>query len=175
MARPQRIYSEQEKIEIKRAYKKSKNVKEQKRLLCLKLRIVRGYSSNNIASIVGYSSEFVDHIISNYNRFGLEVIAPKKQGGNHRNLTVEQEKEFLNSFSKLAEEGKMLEVSDIIKSYEELVGKTGVKSVVYKMLARHGWRKVMPRAQHPDKSSVEEIEAYKKNHRKNTRDGKFYL
>ena len=175
MARPQKTYSEEEKAAIKKAYKKCKNAKEQKRLLCLKLRIVKGFTSNYISSIVGYSSSFVDEIISTYNKEGLPGIKAKKQGGNRKNLTLLQEKELLNSFSTQAENGKMLEVSDIIKGYEKLVGRKIAKSIVYKMLKRHGWRKVMPRSQHPNKASMEEIDAYKKNGSNSTRDGKFYL
>src|SRR5665647_1567377 len=118
MARPQKTYSEEEKTAIKKAYKKCRNTKEQKRLLCLKLRIVKGFSSNYISQIVGYSSSFVDEIISKYNKQGLPGIEAKKQGGNRQNLSYSQEKELLDSFSKLAEAGRMLEVSDIIAGYE---------------------------------------------------------
>ena len=175
MARPQKIYSEEDKIAIKKALKKCKDTKEQKRLLCLKLRIVKGFSSIYISQIVGYCSSFVDQIISKYNKEGLTGIDAKKQVGNRKNLPLQQEKDLLESFSKQAENGKVLEVSDIISGYEKLVGRSIAKSIVYKMLKRHGWRKVMPRSQHPNKASVEEIDAYKKNHSNSTRDGKFYL
>jgi len=175
MARPQKTYSEEDKIAIKKAYKKCRDTKEQKRLLCLKLRIVKGFSSKYISQIVGYCSAFVDQIISTFNKEGLTGIDAKKQVGNRKNLTFQKEEELLLSFSKQAENGKMLEVSDIISGYENLIGRTVAKSIVYKMLKRHGWRKVMPRSQHPNKASVEEIDAYKKNHSNSTRDGKFYL
>lgn len=175
MGRPQKTYSEEEKTAIKKAYKKCKNTKEQKRLLCLKLRIVKGFSSKYISQIVGYTSSFVNEIISTYTKQGLAGMNAKKQGGNRKNLTFLQEKELLDSFSKQAECGKMLEVSDIIAGYEKLVGREIAKSIVYKMLKRHEWRKVMPRSEHPSKASVEAIDAYKKNHPNRTRDGKFYL
>jgi len=175
MARPQKIYSEEEKSAIKKAYRKCKNIKEQKRLLCLKLRIVKGFSSKTISEIVGYCPSFVDEIISTYNKQGLNGIKAKKQGGNRKNLSFQQEQELLDSFSKQAENGKMLEVSDIIAAYEKLIGREVAKSIVYKMLKRHGWRKVMPRSQHPKKSTMEEVDAYKKNYSSSTRDGKFHL
>jgi transposase len=175
MSRPQRTYSDEEKTAIKKAYKECKDTKEQKRLLCLKLRIVKRFSSNYISQIVGYCSAFVDQIISTYGKEGLAGIDAKKQGGNRKNLTSEQEKELLDSFSKQAENGKVLEVSDIISGYEKLIDRAVAKSIVYKMLKRHGWRKVMPRSQHPNKASDEEIEAYKKNHSNSKRNGKFYL
>uniref|UniRef100_UPI0035A155CE helix-turn-helix domain-containing protein n=1 Tax=Clostridium sp. TaxID=1506 RepID=UPI0035A155CE len=105
MARPQKIYSEEEKSAIKKAYRKCKNIKEQKRLLCLKLRIVKGFSSKTISEIVGYCPSFVDEIISTYNKQGLNGIKAKKQGGNRKNLSFQQEQELLDSFSKQAENG----------------------------------------------------------------------
>ena len=162
MARPQKTYSEEEKAAVKKACEECKNIKEQKRLLCLKLRIVKGFSSKYISEIVGYCASFIDEIISTYNKYGLNGIEAKKQGGNRKNLTFEQEKELLDSFAKQAENGKMLEVSDIILGYEKLIGRKVAKSIVYKMLKRHNWRKVMPRSQHPNKASMEEIDAYKK-------------
>ena len=175
MGKSQKTYSEEEKMAIKKAYKKCKNIKEQKRLLCLKLRIVKGFSSKYISEIVGYTATFISEIISTYIKEGLAGIYAKKQGGNRRNLTFIEERELLDSFSKQAECGKMLEVSDIIVGYEKLIGREVAKSIVYKMLKRHEWRKVMPRSEHPNKASIEAIDAYKKNHSNSARDGKFYL
>lgn len=124
---------------------------------------------------MGCCSSFVDEIISRHNKQGLDGIKAKKQGGNRKNLTFEQEQELLESFSRQAENGKMLEVSDIIAAYEKLIGRKVAKSIVYKMLKRHDWRKVMPRSQHPQKATLEEITAYKKNYSNSTRDGKFYF
>lgn len=175
MARPQRKYSEQDKKIIQKAYSKCKDVKEQKRFLCLKLRIEKGFSSKQIAEVVGYSPTFINEIISRYNKHGVIGLQAKEQVGNRRNLTLEQEKDILNSFSQQAESGKMLEVSDIIRGYEDTIGRRVAKSIVYKMLKRHGWRKLMPRSKHPKKASTEEINAYKKNHTNSTKNGKYYF
>lgn len=143
-------------------------------MLCLKLRIVKGFSSKYISEIVGYCSTFVNEIISTFNKHGLTGIEAKHQIGNRRILTFEQEKELLDSFSKQAENGKVLEVSDIITGYEKLIGRKVAKSIVYKMLKRNKWRKVMPRREHPNKASDEEIEAYKKSHSNGGRNGNIY-
>ena len=138
MARNQRKYSDKERNEIKNAYKQSKNVKEKNRLLCLKLRIEKGLSTKEIAEIVDFCESFVSEIISKYTRLGLSGILAKKQGGNHRNLSQEQENELLDFFKKEAEDGKVVEVKEIIEAYEKLIGRSVVSSVVYKMLKRHG-------------------------------------
>jgi transposase len=163
MSRPQKQYSEEQKVEIIKAYKDSKNAKEQKRLLCIKLRVCEGYKTKQISEIIGYASTFVDEIISRYNRSGLDEIKIKKQTGNRRNLSRKDEMNFLKTFSKKAESGQQLVVNDIHAEYEKLIGRQVPKSTVYNMLHRNGWRKVMPRPKHPKKASDEAIEAYKKN------------
>ena len=161
--RPQKEYTEEEKSEIKKAYKKTHTPKDRSRLLCVKLRVVNGLSLEEIARITEYALSTVSHIISSYNRFGIEALAIKKYGGNHRNVTPEEEKEFLELFNQQALAGEILEVSEIITAYSNILDKKVSKSTVYDLLNRNGWRKLMPRSKHPNKASVEAIVAYKKN------------
>ena len=161
--RPQKIYTQEEKNEIKKAYKKAHNPKDRNILLCVKLRVVNGLSTEEISKITEYSSSRVSHLISLYKRFGIEELATKKYGGNNRNMTAEEEKEFLEPFRQQALAGEILEVSEIINAYENKLNKTVSKSTVYDLLHRNDWRKVMPRSEHPNKASEEAIEAYKKN------------
>ncbi|WP_297430579.1 winged helix-turn-helix domain-containing protein [Clostridium sp.] len=161
--RPQKIYTQEEKDEIKKAYKNNHNPKDRGRLLCIKLRVVNGLSVEEISKITEYSLSTVSHVISLYNRFGIEEVAIKKYKGNHRNMTPEEEKAFLEPFRKKALAGEILEVSEIITAYENKLNKKVSKSTVYDLLHRNEWRKVMPRSEHPNKASEEAIEAYKKN------------
>lgn len=161
--RPQKIYSDEQKLEVKKAYKKCHNAKEKSRLLCLKLRVIKQMPTKQIASILDLSEGYIDSIINQYSHKGIESIAAKKQGGNHNNMTFQEEIDFLVPFHKKAIVGEILEVSEIIKAYSDKLNKKVSKSTVYDMLHRHGWRKVMPRKEHPKKASPEEIEAYKKN------------
>jgi len=162
--RPILNYSEEDKIEIKKAYKKSHNLKERNRLLCVKLRVVQSMTSLQISKIVDFSIGTIDQIISSYNRNGIEAIKAKKQTGHNRNMTLEQEQAFLEPYREKAIAGEILEVSDIISAYSVALNNKKVsKSTVYDMLHRNGWRKLMPRSVHPNKASDEAIEAYKKN------------
>ena len=54
-----------------------------------------------------------------------------------------------------------MEVSRIKAAYEQALGRKVPKSTVYRMLARHGWRKVVPRPRHP-KSDAATQAAFKK-------------
>jgi len=128
----------------------------------LKLRIERGYPSEEIASITEYSESRVRRIISDYNREGLPGVLRGSFGGNRRNLSYAEEVAFLSPFLSAAEKGQLLIVSDIHKAYELLLGRCVPNSTIYRLLDRHNWRKVMPRSRHP-KANPEEQEAYKKN------------
>lgn len=162
--RPIINYSEEAKIEIKKAYKNCHNLKERNRLLCIKLRVIQSMTSIQIAKIVDFSIGTIDQIISRYNRNGIEAIKAKKQTGHNRNMTAEQEQLFLEPFRKKALKGEILEVSEIIAAYSKALNNKKVsKSTVYDLLHRNSWRKVMPRSEHPNKASDEAIEAYKKN------------
>ena len=163
MSRAQREYSEIEKEEVSRRYRESKNAGEQKRLLCIKMRIANGKTAQEIAEITGYTRSTVQDMISIYHKQGLEPFLYRKRPGNHRKLSAEEEKELLSTFEADAKAGKMLIVADIHRAYEEKVGTRVTLKTVYNMLHRNGWRKIMPRSKHPNKASDEDIEAYKKN------------
>jgi len=77
-------------------------------------------------------------------------------------MSHDEEAAFLDAYKKLAEQGQIIEVSEMKKAYEEKVGHRIGKDQIYRVLARHGWRKVMPRSKHPNKASEEVIEASKK-------------
>ena len=161
MSRKQRKYEGMSENEIKEAYKKSKDTSEQKRLMCIKLRVEKGLGSKEIAEITEYSDSHVRRIISKYGRAGIQGLTKKVQAGNRRNLSKEEERGILEPFEKMARAGKVLEVKEIRKSYEAAVGREVSASTIYRMLARQEWRKIMPRPKHP-KSKPDEIEAYKK-------------
>jgi transposase len=162
MGRPQQSYSEKQGKEVRKAYRESKDTREQIRLLCLRLRIERAYTAKQIAGIVDCSEGLVKKVIGDYSREGLSGVLRGTFGGNHRNLSYAEEEVLLAPFLVNAEKGQILIVTDIHKAYEAAVGHTVPPSTVYRMLDRHNWRKVMPRPRHP-KSDPEEQEAYKKN------------
>jgi hypothetical protein len=45
-----------------------------------------------------------------------------------------------------------LNIHDLKVAYEKAIGHETSKSTVYNLLARHGWRKLMPRPFHPKRS-----------------------
>lgn len=77
-------------------------------------------------------------------------------------MSVEEEATLLEQFAENAEEGQMLDIHEIRAEYEKTVGHTTGCAQIYRVLYRHGWRKVMPRSKHPKKADEEAIEASKK-------------
>src|SRR5258708_22217086 len=72
-------------------------------------------------------------------------------GGRKReNITLAEEKVLLARFAKAAGAGEMLNIHDLKAAYEKAIGHDTSNSTVYNLLARHGWRKLMPRPFHPN-------------------------
>ena len=84
-------------------------------------------------------------------------------GGRRRyTMTVEQEREFLHDWEAKATERGVLSVPPIHAALVEKIGRTIPISTTYRLLARHGWRKVQPDTKHP-MSDPKIQEEFKKN------------
>jgi len=62
----------------------------------------------------------------------------------------------------MAETGQLVTVEPILKKYEEATGKKSNTTSIYRLLKRHGWRKLRPRPKHPKAASIEEQDRQKK-------------
>lgn len=147
--------------ELEAARKKNKDKNVENRLKALILR-AQGKRLAQIAEATEYHPPYVSQLVSLYCNQGLSAITDNHYDGNHRNMSFDEEKAFLSEYENLAERGQIIEVSAIKKAYEEKVGHSIGKGQIYRVLERHGWRKVMPRSKHPNKASDEAIEASKK-------------
>ena len=155
------VFSNEEIREIEQARKVNKDKRVEKRLKALELR-AKGASAKEVSDATGYHTNYVSRLVTKYCNKGLEGIIGNHYGGNRRNLSVEEEKAILPSFKECAEKGQIIEISEIARAYQEAVDHPVSPTHIYRVLHRHGWRKVMPRSRHPKKASDEEIEASKK-------------
>jgi transposase len=90
----------------------------------------------------------------------------KSWGGRRRySLSLEEESEFLASFESEANTGGILSAPLIHVSLIKRLGHVTSPSTTYRMLARHGWRKVQPDTRHP-KSDQAVQEEFKKNYQR---------
>lgn len=84
-------------------------------------------------------------------------------GGRRRaSMSIEREREFLAPWAKQCADGGVLVVAPMRAALAQELGHAVAASVVYRLLARHGWRKVAPDTRHP-KSDLAAQEAWKKN------------
>lgn len=154
--------SEEKAAEIKEIRKTIKDKKTDKRLYAVQLR-GEGFSNKEIAEKLDTSDKMVSQWVSAYiNQGGVNALLPKKRIGTHRNLSYEEEADLLSCFTKEAEKGHIVDVKEIEAVYIEKVGHSISSGQIYRVLKRHGWRKIMPRSKHPQKASDEAIEASKK-------------
>jgi len=77
-------------------------------------------------------------------------------------MTFEEEQALLAPFFERARESGMLIVTPIKIAYEEKIGRTVAESTIYRMLARHNWRKLAPDTRYP-KGTPAHQEEHKKN------------
>ena len=148
--------------EIKEVRKTITDKKVDRRLYAVQLR-GEGLTNDEIAQKLDTSDKMVSQWVSAYiNNSGIAALLPKERIGMHRNLSIEEEKEFLSAYTKQAEAGQIIDLNELKAAYIEKVGHSIGGSQIYRMLERHGWRKVMPRSKHPQKASNEAIEASKK-------------
>jgi len=123
-------------------------------------------SSKIVAKRTGLALQTIRNLHSRWRSEGEKALELKKKGGrHHENLNLEQEEKLIEKHRASAEVGGILEVSQIHQSYEQIMGGKVAKSTTYRMLARHGWRKIAPRPKHP-KSDKEAQEAFKKTGKK---------
>ncbi len=124
--------------------------------------LVEPRPAEEIARHCGVSKATVHAVISRYSRLGVAAIETKGQGGRRRQyLTLEEEQDFLAPFFAQAESGEIATVGQICQAYAQRIGHNVDDSTIYRLLHRHGWRKLMPRPSHP-KSDPETQEQFKK-------------
>jgi transposase len=150
-----------EEIEAARKGNQNKNVDARLRVLLLH---AQGKGRAEIARQTEYSETHISKIVAKFVDYGIEAVAGNHYRGNHRNMDYESEKALIDCFKKKAEEGQIIEVSEIKAAYEKAIGRSLAtnRGQIYNVLERHGWRKVMPRSKHPNKASEEEIDSSKK-------------
>jgi transposase len=147
--------------EVKEAAKRNNHKRVEKRLQVILLRY-EGKKDREIGEKLGYSRQRVSQLCAEFKKIGAEEYARHKYGGNNQALTTEEEKKILDTFAAKAATGEIVTVQSIKAAFDKKRGKDTGRGYIYMLLARHNWRRVMPRGQHPKKASEAEIAASKK-------------
>lgn len=125
--------------------------------------LVEPRKAEDIARHCGVSKATVHDVISTYNRLGVAAVETAGKGGRRREyLTVAEEEQFLAPFFTQAASGEIATVAQIQEAFEARIGHEVDDSTIYRLLNRHGWRKLMPRPRHPQ-ADLQAQEQFKKN------------
>ena len=168
MARPRRI----DKLLVQQAQLASTtatSVAALRRCQAVLLPALCGATLEQTAAALGVCRASVPNLQAAFRRDQTPDAPQAKRGGRRRShLTLAEEKLFLKPWLEQAGSGAVVVVSPLRAALAQQLGQPVKPSVVYRLLARHGWRKVAPDTRHP-KSKPEVQEAWKKNSRKNWR------
>jgi len=144
-------------------YRDSKfSASEFKRFLCLWMRAEQELPTAVIARATGFHEATVRIVQRDFIDRGIDAIIGGGRGGRrHQLMAPSEEAAFLKGFYKAARDASLFTVGAVKAALEKRLGRQVHQSIVYRMLERNGWRKVVPRPGHPEQSK-EAVEAFKK-------------
>lgn len=169
MARPRRI--DEKLVERAReAASRATNIRELRAAQAVLLPAQTGSTLTETAALMGVGRATVvrlQGIFRNNQSNRSDDVSPQWGGRRHQLMSIEEEKEFLAPWLAQAKNGSMLVVSPIRAALAQKLGRSVSASVIYRLLNRHGWRKVAPDTRHPH-SDPQEQDEWKKNCPKNS-------
>lgn len=163
MARPRRI----DPLVVKQAQltaATSTSVETLRQCQAILLLALFGATLEQTASVLGVGRATVARLQSAFRKKKMESSNPSRNWGGRRQslLTPAAGAEFLKPWLESAAVGSLVVVSPMRAALTQRLNKPIKPSVVYRLLARRGWRKVAPDTRHP-KSKPEVQEDWKKN------------
>jgi transposase len=164
MARPRRI----DPLIVKRAQTTTTtSVESLRQCQAVLLPALFGATLEQTAAVLGVGRATVARLQTTFGKQKSVTSCPARNWGGRRQslLTPQEESAFLKRWLESAAAGHLVVVSPIRAALAQRLGKPVKPSVVYRLLARHGWRKVAPDTRHP-KSKPEAQQEWKKNSRK---------
>ena len=99
-------FSKEEIKAIQEARNINKDKRAEARRKALELR-AKGEKAEDVAKATGFHPAYVTQLVAKYREQGLEAISGNHYGGNHRNMSEEEEAAILAPFKREAEKGKV--------------------------------------------------------------------
>jgi len=119
--------------------------------------------AHRVAESLCVSKQAIWLWIGQYNQDGPEGLHRAGRGGRRWAwLSWEQEEGFLQERQQAASHGQILTAPQLRGGLEKLLGRRVSLAYVYRLLHRHGWRKLGPRPRHPQAQPAVQ-ERFKKN------------
>ena len=160
MARKDHI-SKEEILQAKHLRDNAKTVADFRKALSVILAVELGLDADQAADILGTSRRTV---FRHRSAIRKQDDTPKRSWGGRRRccMSIEEERAFLSPWEVKAAAGGVLSVPPIHAALVQRLGHDTPLSTTYRLLARHGWRKVQPDTKHP-KSDPARQDEFKKN------------
>ena len=120
--------------------------------LAVLLPLEQGLSIQQTADIIGRSVSVTCSLRTRFGRVieGVQAVPQHKQQlRNRAHATLLQEAKVLDEVLADAATGGVLVIPRLKPAIEAKLGKSIALSGLYRMLARHGWRKLAPDTRHP--------------------------
>ena len=124
-----------------------------------------GLSLQQTALAIGRSVSLTCKLRNRRRREQAQEIPRKKNKRDLRNraaATLAQEAALLDQVLIGSSDGGVVVIPRLKPAFEQALGRSIASSTLYRILARHGWRKLAPDTAHP-KGDPERREAFKKN------------
>jgi len=160
MARTAR-YSDEEVARARELRDKATTVMELRKALSVLLVAEAGLDAGRTSEMLGISERTVFRNRSSVSHQD-EARRNTWGGRRHYSMTTQEERDFLRPWEARAIDGGVLSVPPVHVALVERLGRSIPMSTTYRLLARHGWRKVQPDTKHP-KSDPQLQEGFKKN------------
>lgn len=160
------VFSDAAIVEAKRMVNEATDVREFKQGMSVVLSAELGLTNKEVAIALQSSPATVVRLHGRVRRcvdMSHPDVGEKAAWGGRRHayMTPDEESEFLRPWAEKAESGGVLVVPPIHKAFEDRIGRRVQPATIYRLLARHGWRKIAPDNIHP-KGDREVQEAFKK-------------
>ena len=148
--------------DISKAMKESKNPGHFRRIQCIYLAMLNPLmTAEEIGAVTLFTARNVGYIFADYRKHGLEGLKDSRGGRRRENLTLDQEEELLKPFEQESQNGSLIVAGKVKKAYEEKVGREVAESTIYRILNKHGFRRIVPYRRHK-KADKGEQESFKK-------------
>ncbi|MGH8031295.1 MAG: MASE1 domain-containing protein [Luteimonas sp.] len=163
MARPRRVDSDLV-AQAQAAVMEATDLETLRRAQAVLLPALLGATLEQTAAVLGVGRASVPRLQARLRQHSAEPATARPGWGGRRRavLTPEEERSFLAPWAQACTAGGILVVSPLRAALAQQLGRPVAASIVYRLLARHGWRKVAPDTRHP-KSDPRAQEAWKKN------------
>ncbi len=109
--------------------------------------------AKQLATYSSLSEHRITQLLGDYNEYGIKLFESiGEEGRKYGYLLIEEKKAFLKEFWQKAILGRIT-TAFIQAAFGERIGKKVAKNMVYRLLNRHGWQKVVLRSYHPKEDS----------------------